>query len=234
VTLASAIEAALKPLGTRERAVHEKAYLKSDLQHLGVTVPKLRAAVKKVGKGAPRKDVLEAIDALWPRGVYELRSACVELLALARDLKSADIALVEKLVRESKTWALVDMLSTAVVGRLVVENPALVKTLDRWAKDDDFWIRRSAMLALLPELRLGRGDFERFGRYADSQLEDKEFFIRKAIGWILRETAKKRPQLVADWLLPRVRRASGLTVREATRSLPPALQKKLAAARAKS
>ena len=50
-------------------------------------------------------------------------------------------------------------------------------------------------------------------------LEEKEFFIRKAIGWVLRDTARKRPGLVYEWLLPRAQRASGVTVREAVKPL---------------
>ena len=77
------------------------------------------------------------------------------------------------------------------------------------------------MLALLRPLRRGHGDFTRFARYADVMLEEREFFIRKAIGWILRETAKKRPDLVYGWLLPRCAVASGVTVREAVKYLSP-------------
>lgn len=61
--------------------------------------------------------------------------------------------------------------------------------------------------------------FERFSRYADAMLDDSEFFIRKAIGWVLRDTAKKRPDLVYRWLLPRSSRASGVTIREAVKPL---------------
>ncbi|HEY5454043.1 MAG TPA: DNA alkylation repair protein [Acidothermaceae bacterium] len=50
-------------------------------------------------------------------------------------------------------------------------------------------------------------------------LDDSEFFIRKAIGWVLRDTAKKRPDLVYRWLLPRSSRASGVTIREAVKPL---------------
>jgi 3-methyladenine DNA glycosylase AlkD len=110
-------------------------------------------------------------------------------------------------------------LAASVVGPLVERAPELGATLDRWAADEEFWIRRSALLALLVALRRGEGDFARFSRYADSMLEDKEFFIRKAIGWVLRETAKKRPDMVYEWLLPRVRRASGVTIREAIKPL---------------
>ena len=230
--LADRIAKALKPLGTKERAVKEKAYLKSDLVHWGISVPKLRPAVKSVAKGMTRAELLAAIDALWPRGIYELRAACSELLVLGvKLLEPRDLAMIEKLLREAKTWALVDQIATAVVGPLVVAHPALYKTLDRWAIDPDFWIRRSALLALLVPLRKGGGDFERFSRYADPQLEDKEFFIRKAIGWILREVGKKRPDLVVEWLAPRSRRASALTFREATRQLSPRQQEKLHAAR---
>ena len=102
--------------------------------------------------------------------------------------------MIERMLRTARTWALVDTLAEHVMGGLVERYPELTATLDRWAGDDDFWLRRSAMLALLRPLRRGDGDFDRFSRYADRMLEEKEFFIRKAIGWILRDTAKRQAQ----------------------------------------
>ena len=142
-------------------------------------------------------------------------------------LRAPDAGLLEDLLRTSFTWALVDGLAANVAGSLVERYPELAGTLDRWAADDDFWLRRSALLALLVPLRQGAGDFERFGRYADQMLAEKEFFVRKAIGWVLRETAKRRPELVADWLAPRLHQASGVTVREAVKPLPPQLRDQL-------
>jgi 3-methyladenine DNA glycosylase AlkD len=106
-----------------------------------------------------------------------------------------------------------------VAGSLVERSPTLGRKLDRWARDPDFWIRRSAMLALLMPLRRGGGDFERFSRYADAMLDEREFFIRKAIGWVLRDTSKRRPAMVSEWLAPRMHRASGVTLREALKYL---------------
>jgi 3-methyladenine DNA glycosylase AlkD len=137
--------------------------------------------------------------------------------------------LVERMLRTAGTWALVDGLAANVMGALTERYPELTSTLDRWATDDDFWLRRSAMLALLKPLRRGDGDFERFGRYADLMLAEKEFFIRKAIGWILRDTGRRRPQLVAEWLAPRVSRASGVTMREAVKPLPAEVRDQLLA-----
>lgn len=77
----------------------------------------------------------------------------------------------------------------------------------------------------------GEGDFERFAKYADAMLGDKEFFIRKAIGWVLRETAKKRPDLVFEWLLPRATQASAVTIREAIKPLPESQRGAVIAAR---
>ncbi|WP_130291227.1 DNA alkylation repair protein [Pseudonocardia sediminis] len=91
--------------------------------------------------------------------------------------------------------------------------------LDRWARDPDLWLRRSALLALLGPLKEGGGDFARFSRYADPMLDETEFFVRKAIGWVLRETGKRRPEMVSEWLRARDDRVPGLVRREATKYL---------------
>ncbi len=224
--IAAEIDAELKASGTRARAEQEKRYLKSDRVHYGTTLPAIRAIVKGALAASPAlgHDQLVAVALeLWAFPAHECRAAAVELL----DQRSAllgpdDVALLERLIRESGTWALVDGLAASVVGALVEAHPEAASMLDRWATDGDFWIRRAALLALLVPLRRGGGDFERFGRYADAMLEEREFFIRKAIGWVLRDTSRKRPELVYEWLRPRASRASGLTVREAVKHLPAA------------
>ena len=80
--------------------------------------------------------------------------------------------------------------------------------------------RRSSLLTLLPGIRRGGLDRERFERYATPMLTEKEFFIRKAIGWVLREAAKKDPAYVAAWTRSHLDRMSGVTFREAVRRLP--------------
>ena len=206
-----------------ERAGKEKAYLKSELTHYGTSVPATRAAVKGAlaGQGElGHDDLVAAATALWDVPVHERRMAAVELLDMrASLLTAADMPLLERLLRESRTWALVDGLAASVVGAVVERDPAAAEVLDRWAVDDDMWIRRSSLLAHLVPLRRGEGDFDRFARYAESMLDEREFFIRKAIGWVLRDTAKRRPELVHEWLLPRADRASTVTIREAVKPL---------------
>ena len=229
--LVQEIDGALRAAGNPERAVEVQRYLKSQLTFYGAGVPAVRAAAKRVRKAHPalaRPTAVALAEALWREPIHERRMAAIELLALYQDrLDPADMALLERLLRESKTWALIDALSANVAGGMVERHPELCAVLDRWATDPDFWIRRSALLALLVPLRNGGGDFERFGRYADAMLEEKEFFIRKAIGWVLRDTGKKTPDRVAAWLAPRAARASGLTLREATKHLPEGTRRRL-------
>ena len=222
--LVAQVQAALRAVSDPDRARNEKRYLKSDLRFIGVKVPEIRRAVKPFIRSeaiSDRESLLEFVIACWSSGVHELRSAAIQALRDKSDLlEFRDMSLIEDLVRQSKSWGYVDPLSIYLAGGLVERFPELNSTLDRWSTDDDFWVRRSAMLALLIPLRQGAGDFDRFAKYADVMLEEKEFFIRKAIGWVLCEVSKKRPELVYDWIAPRTHRASGVTMRETVRYLP--------------
>jgi 3-methyladenine DNA glycosylase AlkD len=222
---AADLEQALRAVGTPERAAGSAAYLKSSLEFIGATVPQTRSAVRDFLRSHPElsgADVRGLAVVLWDVPIFERRAAAVMLLVedLARS-EPADLNLVERMLRESETWALVDPLSCDVSGGLVQRFPELSATLDRWATDDNFWLRRAALLSLLIPLRRGTGDWERFVRLAEPMLAEREFFIRKALGWVLRETGKRRPELVAEWLRPRAARVSRLTLREAIKPLPP-------------
>lgn len=231
--LADEMESDLRAAGTGERARQEKRYLKSDLEHLGADAAALRrvtGALLRAHPDLPREAVVELAEILWAEPVHERRAVAMLLLdgCVAR-LGPEEMGLLERLIRESRTWALVDDLAIHVAGPLVERHPRLGAVLDRWAWDPDFWLRRAALLALLLPLRRGEGDFARFSRYADAMLAEKEFFLRKAIGWVLRETSKKQPHKVYDWLRPRVARASGFTVREASKRLPEVQREELLA-----
>lgn len=227
------IETRLRRHSDDERAAGAKRYLKSDLVFLGVPIPDLRREVRLWTQENPalrRTQLTRLSRALWGTRVHELRAFAIELLRLHETLlEPADLALLESMLGDSHTWAYVDAIAIHLAGPMVAKFPALSRELDRWAGDEDFWLRRSAMLALLLPLRRGSGDWDRFERYADDMLEEPEFFIRKAIGWVLREVAKQDPERVADFLRPRIDRISGVTLREAVKYLPAAERDRLLA-----
>lgn len=237
-TLAEVIDRELRARGNDGRAASERAYLKSELAHYGVSVPDTRTVVRQSLRHTDldHDGIIDLARQLWTEPgdepVHERRTAATMVLIRSMGrLGAGDADFLEGLLRASRTWALVDPLAGDLVGPLSEDDPGFDPALERWAIDEDFWIRRSALLAHLRPLRAGRGDFERFTRFADSMLEEKEFFIRKAIGWVLRDTARKRPDLVFDWLLPRAPRASGVTIREAVKYLSDEQREAVLAAR---
>jgi 3-methyladenine DNA glycosylase AlkD len=128
--------------------------------------------------------------------------------------------------------ALVDGLATKVLGDLRERYPDQAEPpLEAWSRDPDLCVRRASLLTYLVALRSGRGDFDAFARTADRMLEEREFFIRKALGWVLRDTGRRRPELVVAWLEPRLARVAPLTVREAVKHLPASDRARLLAAR---
>jgi 3-methyladenine DNA glycosylase AlkD len=218
--LARAIETELERTGSPERAAGEKRYLKSDMDFLGATLADIRRVARRASRdpGLDRDGALCLAEELWSVPIFERRMAAALILELhADDLRSEDLRLIERLIRQSRTWALVDVLSGDVVGEMGLRL-RIRRTLDRWARDGDFWVRRSSLLAELTPLKHG-APFEPFARRADAMLDETEFFIRKAIGWVLRETSKKRPDEVYRWIASRTHRASGVTMREAVKYL---------------
>jgi 3-methyladenine DNA glycosylase AlkD len=224
--------AQLRVAATTDRAEHEKAYHKSDLEFVGANAATIRRVAKSLAKerkDTSRAEVIAFAEELWKTKVHELRSvALLLLIELSDKLRTSDLPRLKRYVKEGAGWALVDTIGCWLLPRMIENDRSSLKTMDKWAVDQDFWVRRAAMLSLLATLR--KGDlthWQRFVRYSEPQLEEKEFFIRKCIGWILRETSKKQPQVVFDYLRLNLHRTSGLTLREGAKYLPPAMRKKL-------
>jgi len=225
IHLTKELECELLAVGDEKRAVGAKAYLKSDLEFIGVAAKPLRAVAGSFVAAHPDVDrpaLIELVQALWEWPVYEFKAVAVALLERRpNDLLTGDLELVEDLLRRSHTWALVDWLCTKVAAPLVDRDPETTETvLEKWSRDEDFWIRRASLLAQLPALRAGGGDFELFASFASRMVGEKEFFIRKAIGWVLRDVSKKRPDPVFGFLMDHVSEVSGLTLREGSKYLP--------------
>lgn len=219
--------------GTPERARGEKAYLKSSLDFHGVTVPRIRATAAALTREHPdldRASLRRLVDAFFATRFHDLHSTGIALLERRPGLLTVeDLPWLIGLVRRAGNWAHVDWLATKVVGPVVASaSPSTRRRLLRaWARDEDLWVRRTALLAQHDELRDGRGDFPLFEEIAAGMLAEREFFIRKAIGWVVREVSKRRPRLAFEFLRRHRGELSGLTFREGSRRLPAALRGRL-------
>ncbi len=214
----------LEEAGTAQRAEYEKAYLKSGLSFYGASVPVVRQTAKTFYKNHPKlshTDLIALVEVLWQSDYHEMRSLGIALLDHYPHLITlSDVGFLEGLLRRMQTWAHVDWMATGAIANLLDRDINLKSTLMHWARDDSFWVRRTAMLALMKRARIHREDFDLFARFASQMVEEKEFFIRKAIGWVLREVSKKQPEWTYEFLVGHIDQVSGLTLREGARYLP--------------
>jgi 3-methyladenine DNA glycosylase AlkD len=205
------------------------------LRFHGVTQPQLHGLTKEYATAhadLSRLELRAIVDALYATDYHDLHSAGIGLLELRCDLLTPrDAPWLITLVRRSPGWAHVDWLATKVVGSVIGESANKRRLLRAWARDPDVWVRRTALLAQHDDLRRGAGDFALFAEIASPLLAEREFWIRKAIGWVLREVSKKRPQLVRDFLLTNRERSSALTLGEGAKYLPAGTRHELGLAR---
>src|ERR1700690_2021984 len=120
-------ESASRACGTSARALGEKKYLKSDLEHFGATVGDIRRIVRgsvNAHPGITHDELMELVGALWSRPIHDSRMAAVMLLQFfPKVLRLDDLDPVESMIRGSRTWAYVDDLAGHVAGGLVVRYP---------------------------------------------------------------------------------------------------------------
>lgn len=217
--------------GSASRAADQKRYLKSELDFFGVSVPVVRSAIKREARENPiagRSELIQRARDCFDTSYFEMQLFGVFLLDRYKQLLNVeDLDVLVELVRKSTTWALVDPLSRP--GEELVDKgmPEVGTILDEWSRDENFWVRRYSILVLMKGLVRDEEYWDRFVRYADSMIEEKEFFIRKVIGWTLRAVSKERPEPVAAYVRRHMAVISGVTFREAVKYLPENTQAEL-------
>ncbi len=218
-----AVQATFTPLADASRAEHMKAYLLDQFDFLGLQAPVRRQAVRGLGKlkWHSADDVLATAELLWQQPQREYRYTAVDLLRQHSAMLSvSELPVLQALLLREPWWETVDGLSAViaeVMHAAVQQEPNAAKVMDVWLKHPSHWVRRSAMLHQLG-WRLDTDPTRLFG-YAQQLADEKEFFIRKAMGWALRDYARWNPQAVTDFLMEHRNTLSSLTVREAAKHL---------------
>jgi len=199
-------------------AAGAQAYMKSDLPYLGVRTPDLRRAWRSVLPAHPLHDsaeLAEALGELWDRA--EFREERYTALALVgRYPQWVALPLLERLIVEGAWWDYVDKLARHV-GRLLRQDPSTAAAMRRWSRDANLWKRR---VSIICQLGLKQDtDLALLYDCIEPNLDDREFFVRKAIGWALRDYAWHDPVEVDRYVREHASRLSGLSRREAARNL---------------
>jgi 3-methyladenine DNA glycosylase AlkD len=226
------LRSTLAALADPRRAEPMQRYMKSAMPYYGVPAVPLRSACKQVFARHPLPSFAawrDTVLALF-RGAKrrEERYAAIELASARayrehRTLRALPV--FEEMITTGAWWDLVDDIATHRIGELLRAYPAPMKrTLLRWARGDDLWKRRTAILS-----QNGfKHDTDLAFLYAciEPALASDEFFLRKAIGWALRQYAWTDPREVARYVRENEARLSGLSRREALKNVAPSAKRR--------
>ncbi|MGX1268590.1 DNA alkylation repair protein [Streptomyces phaeoluteigriseus] len=203
------------------RAAAMRAYMKDVAPFLGIPTPGRRALSRSVLAGLPRPDEGDCTAIglrCWALPEREYHYFAVDYLRrYAGRCSAAFLPVARRLVTTVSWWDTVDLLAVHVVGPLVAAGPRLTAEMDAWITDDDLWVVRSALLHQLGYK--DRTDADRLFGHCLRQSGHPHFFVRKAIGWSLREYAKTDPDAVRAFLARERGRFAPLTVREALKHI---------------
>ena len=197
------------------------AYMKNRFRFLGVRSPELRQAAKPILVAAADVDGDELIGFVhrcWQQPEREFRYVGANLTRKhVKKLDPSHLPAVEHFIVTDSWWDTVDSLAAWTVGPMVTGYPELVAVMDAWIEDKDLWLNRTAIIHQLGYK--GDTDRDRLYRYALRRADHRDFFVRKAIGWALRQYARVDPDGVRDFVTAHDAEFSGLTRREALKHL---------------
>lgn len=200
------------------RAHQMQAYMKTDMAFFGATSKQRKAIARDLRLNHPPRSGEEyaaQIADLWAQPWREAKYLALDLAIADKRFITLDrLYLYERMIREGAWWDFVDAIASHLVGRLLQDHREDMRpVLEAWIDDEDLWIRRAAILAHLGHKE--DTDVDQLFDHCLRRSHETEFFMRKAIGWALRQYARVDPDAVRRFVDSNADRFSGLTRREA-------------------
>ncbi|MBT5529128.1 MAG: DNA alkylation repair protein [Bacteroidetes bacterium] len=205
-----------------EYAVWMEKYMRNQFRFFGLRGPKL----KELGKQfineyglPPIADYPAIVKQLWDLNEREFQFFALSLMGkMKKQTDASYIDVYEFLITEKSWWDTVDHLAAALVGYHFIRFPEqIIPNTEKWMSSGNMWLQRSALLFQLKYKK--ETDFDLLTSYIKRLMHSKEFFIRKAIGWTLREYSKTDPASVIDFVQSYEEQLSGLSKREALKAI---------------
>lgn len=230
---ASEVVAALRAASIPERRQRTAGYFPTATEILGVPVPEIRRTLRPLARSLraePTGRVLEVARSLLRTDVHEARQVAFELVGGRRDLiDTLDAHAVESLGRGNDNWASVDCFSVFVSGPCWRDGAITDRDVIRWARSEDRWWRRTALVstvALNLRSRGGTGDVPRTLRVCTELAGDRDPMVAKALSWALRSLCGVDPGAVEAFLEQHGDAVSALVRREVGNKLTTGLKGK--------
>jgi 3-methyladenine DNA glycosylase AlkD len=223
--LINAIRTGLAEAADPGRAPGMQAYMKSAMPYRGVTAPVNKPIFKNAIEANPLPDAAawaETVRRLFHEAAFrEERYGAIALLdhrLYRRHRTLAVLPLYEELIVGGAWWDIVDEVATGPLRDLLAAHPTEIgKAMREWSVSPDRWKRRSSIICQVGRRR--SIDLELLYSCIEPNLGDRDFFIRKAIGWALRDYAWADPEEVVRYVALNQARLSGLSRREALKNM---------------
>ena len=198
------------------------AYMKTNMPFYGIKKPDRVPVLREMDRLFPinsRAEYKKAITSLWSLPHREEKYAAIHIAVKHKKFIVPEmLPLYRRMITDGAWWDFVDDIAIRLVGTLVLEHRDLMNPkMDRWIENGNMWVRRSAILCQNKHRK--QTDHKRLFGYCLHRAHETEFFIRKAIGWALREYAYAEPKRVRSFLKRHRAELSGLSYREAARHL---------------
>ncbi|HFI0273875.1 TPA: DNA alkylation repair protein [Streptococcus suis] len=206
----------LNAVADASQAKPMKAYMKNNFEFLGVRTPDRRKVAKQFFKDFKAQGIdWDFVEACWARPYREFQYIAIDyLVTKKKDLVLADLPRLKKLAQSKSWWDSIDGLDK-LVGKIILDHPEASQVMLDWSVHEDFWLRRLAIDHQL--LRKDKTDTDLLEKILINNLNQKEFFINKAIGWALRDYSKTNPEWVRAFIAQHRSQMAGLSIREGSK-----------------
>ena len=226
--LLARLRADLKAHADPVRALGMQAYMKSTMPYHGVRMPQVRALAASAFRGVDLscEEWRRAVLAIWREARFREERYCAMVLAGDRRFAACrnvdSLPMFEELVVTGAWWDHVDEAAHLIGDMLLAHRREMRPVMRRWSTDQNLWKRRVSIICQISFKE--RTDLRLLYANIEPNLADRDFFIRKAIGWALRAYAWSDPAEVARYVRENEARLSGLSRREALKNVPAAMR----------
>ena len=202
-----------------EQARQMSKYMLNKFEYIGIKTPERREIFKIFFKEYKNEEKIdwEFVNKCWENKYREFQYVAADYLKNMKDkLTIDDISEFKRLILEKSWWDTIDNLDMTI-GALALKDSNVNKILLEWSIDENIWLRRIAIDHQL--LRKEKTDTELLEKILKNNLGQAEFFINKAIGWVLRDYSKTNPEWVKNFIEKNKENMEKLSIKEASKYL---------------
>ena len=211
----------LQSKAKRDNAIHMSAYMKNRFSFFGIKTPERRKLTREWWKKfsiASESELLNLANELWNLEQREFHYVGSDTLKKHKSmLTPSALNTLKRLIINNSWWDTVDTLAVHPIGQIILNFSETRQIMDTWIEDDNMWVRRAAILHQL-QFKIETNEHRLF-YYCKKCMDEKEFFIRKAIGWALRQYSYINPEAVLQFVHQNVKKLSLISKKEALKRI---------------